>query len=137
MNTPIVTSEIITIGDEILYGQILDSNAQWMSASLDDIGVKVRYRTSIGDNETDILDAFTRAHRRSDVVLITGGLGPTDDDLTKPCLAKYFGVEIKENKLALKELESLFEHIGRELTDTNRQQVYLPTNCTHITTVGL
>ena len=127
-----IISEIITIGDEILYGQILDSNAQWMSSALDDIGVKVKYRTTIGDNEPDILDALQRAEGRADVVLITGGLGPTSDDLTKPCLAKYFNAEIVENELAMKELAALFKHIGRDLTETNRAQAYLPENCTHV-----
>jgi len=67
-----VTAEIITIGDEILYGQILDSNAQWMSAELDDTGIHVKHRTTVGDNETDIIDALSTAGSRVNIVLITG-----------------------------------------------------------------
>ena len=127
-----VTAEIITIGDEILYGQILDSNAQWMSAELDDVGIHVKHRTTVGDNETDIIDALSTAGSRVNIVLITGGLGPTADDLTKPCLAKFFDVEIKLNENALAELQEIFDHIGREMTETNRNQVVLPTNCEYV-----
>ena len=83
-------AEIITIGDEILYGHILDTNSKWMSEELDNIGVKVVRKTTIGDSRKDLLSAFQEAENRADLVLITGGLGPTNDDLTKPCLAEYF-----------------------------------------------
>ena len=129
MAIPTIIAELVTIGDEILYGQILDTNAQWMSQELDDIGVKVKHRTTIGDNEADILEALTTAENRADIVLITGGLGPTADDLTKPCLAKYFGVDMSLNEQALSELKKIFDHIGRELTETNKNQVVLPLNC--------
>lgn len=119
-------AELITIGDEILYGQILDTNSQWMSAALDSIGVKTIRKTTIGDEEQEILTAFAEAEKRADIVLITGGLGPTQDDLTKPCLAKYFNSEIKINDQALEELEALFKQLGRELTDINRRQAELP-----------
>ncbi len=125
-------AEIITIGDEILYGQILDTNSQWISQQLDELGIRVVRKVTIGDNETDILYAFARAQKNADLVLITGGLGPTNDDLTKPLLAKHFGVEIKISEQALKEVTELFRKFGKELTPTNRTQAELPVNCTII-----
>ncbi|MEL7148125.1 MAG: competence/damage-inducible protein A, partial [Bacteroidota bacterium] len=113
-------------GDEILYGQIVDTNSQWMSAALDTIGVKTVRKTTIGDIEEDILIAFEQAEKRADIVLITGGLGPTKDDLTKPCLAKYFDSEIAMHAQALEELTALFKRANRELTDINRGQAELP-----------
>ena len=92
-----ITAELLTIGDEILYGQIVDTNSQWMSVELDKVGIKVIRKTSVGDIEEDILTAFAEAEKRADVILITGGLGPTSDDLTKPLLARYFNCELKIN----------------------------------------
>ena len=132
MSVNYIKAEIITIGDEILYGQILDSNAQWMSTQLDDVGIHVVHRSTIGDNEQDILAAFKAAEDRADIVLITGGLGPTADDLTKPCLAKYFNVELKLNEAALQELQVIFDHIERDMSETNRNQVVLPVNCNYV-----
>jgi nicotinamide-nucleotide amidase len=128
-----VTAEIITIGDEILYGQILDTNAQWMSTALNDIGVRTVRRTTIGDNEADIITALSEAEARVDIILITGGLGPTKDDLTKPCLAKFFESELELDESALADVISVFESKGRELTDINRQQAVLPIVCQKIT----
>jgi nicotinamide-nucleotide amidase len=128
-----VTAELLTIGDEILFGQIVDTNAQWMSVALTDIGIKVVRKTTVGDEESEILTAFAEAEKRADVVLITGGLGPTSDDLTKPCLAKYFNCEIRMHAEALEELTEFFKSRGRELTDINRQQAALPVCCEKIT----
>ena len=96
-----ITAEILTIGDEILYGQITDTNSQWMSAELDQLGIKVIRKTTVGDTEEAILTAFAEAEARADITLITGGLGPTNDDLTMPMLAQYFGVEIVMNEAVL------------------------------------
>lgn len=122
-------AEILTIGDEILYGQILDSNSQWISQQLDDLGIRVVKKSTVGDNEDDILAAFADAEKKADLVLITGGLGPTNDDLTKPLLAKYFDTELQLNMKALEEVTELFRKFGRELTETNRAQAELPINC--------
>ena len=122
-------AEILTIGDEILYGQILDSNSQWISQQLDDLGIRVIKKSTVGDNEDDILAAFADAEKKADLVLITGGLGPTNDDLTKPLLAKYFDTELQLNMKALEEVTELFRKFGRELTETNRAQAELPINC--------
>lgn len=127
-----ITAHIITIGDEILYGQILDTNAQWMSKQLDSIGVKVTQRLTIGDVKEEILSTLKYSEERADIVLITGGLGPTEDDLTKPCLAEYFGVDMQINDTALAEVEAMFKRFKFELTPVNRLQANLPTNCTMI-----
>lgn len=128
-----ITAELLTIGDEILYGQIVDTNSQWMSVELTNIGVKIVRKTSVGDQEQEILAAFSEAEKRADIVLITGGLGPTNDDITKPCLAKYFNCGLEINQEALAEVTEFFKSRGRELTEMNRQQAALPTACTKIT----
>ena len=124
-----ILAEIITIGDEILYGQTLDTNAHWMSGALDEVGVKVIRRTTCGDDEEEILDAFKGAEYRADIILITGGLGPTNDDLTKPCLARYFDCDIVMNKQALSKLEAYMASRGRELNKLTRLQAALPEKC--------
>lgn len=128
-----ILAELLTIGDEILYGQIVDTNSQWMSVALDQVGVRVIRKTTVGDEEQEILTAFAEAEKRADIILITGGLGPTSDDLTKPCLAKYFGCELKIHEEALAEVTEFFKSRGRELTELNRQQAALPSCCTKIT----
>ncbi|MDH4089573.1 MAG: competence/damage-inducible protein A [Cyclobacteriaceae bacterium] len=128
-----VTAELLTIGDEILYGQIIDTNSQWMGVNLSDAGIRVIRKTAVGDVEEDILNAFSEAESRADIVLITGGLGPTNDDLTKPCLVKYFNCALKINEEALSEVTAFFKSRGRELTEINRQQAALPTCCEKIT----
>jgi nicotinamide-nucleotide amidase len=128
-----IKAELLTIGDEILYGQIVDTNSQWMSVELDKVGIKVIRKTTVRDNEEDILSAFAEAEKRADVILITGGLGPTSDDLTKPVLAKYFNCELEIHEEALAEVTEFFKSRGRELTELNRQQAALPTACEKIT----
>ncbi|HEY0739887.1 MAG TPA: competence/damage-inducible protein A [Chryseosolibacter sp.] len=128
-----VLAELLTIGDEILYGQIVDTNSQWMSVELSNAGIKVVRKTTVGDMEDEILKAFAEAESRADIVLITGGLGPTSDDLTKPCLAKYFNCGLKMHEEALAEVTEFFKSRGRELTEINRQQAVLPECCEKIT----
>ena len=116
-----VKAELLTIGDEILYGQIVNTNSQWMGAELSKVGIRVVRNTTVGDVEDEILNSFTEAEQRADIVLITGGLGPTSDDLTKPCLAKYFNCGLKMHEEALAEVSEFFRSRGRELTEVNRQ----------------
>lgn len=130
--TNTVLAELLTIGDEILYGQIVDTNAQWMSVELSNAGIRVVRKTSVGDQESEILTALAEAEKRADIVLITGGLGPTNDDLTKPCLAKYFNSPLKMNAEALAEVTEFFTQRGREITEVNRQQAALPEMCEKI-----
>ncbi|HYG03410.1 MAG TPA: competence/damage-inducible protein A [Chryseosolibacter sp.] len=128
-----ITAELLTIGDEILFGQIVDTNSQWMSVELANAGIKVIRKTSVGDIESEILTAFAEAETRADIILITGGLGPTNDDLTKPCLAKYFNCEMAIHEEALAEVTAFFKSRGRELTEINRLQASLPVCCEKIT----
>jgi nicotinamide-nucleotide amidase len=125
-------AEIITIGDEILFGQIVDTNTQWIGTQLTDIGVRPVRKTSVGDNRQDILDAFTQASRRVDVVIVTGGLGPTRDDITKHTFCEYFGTELEINQEALALVTEFFAKRGRVMTELNIQQAALPKNCTYI-----
>lgn len=131
MNT--IRAELLTIGDEILYGQIVDTNSQWMSVELSNAGIKVIRKTTVGDQENEILTAFAEAEKRADVILITGGLGPTNDDLTKPCLVRYFNCGLKLHEEALSEVTEFFASRGRELTEVNRQQAFLPECCVKVT----
>jgi nicotinamide-nucleotide amidase len=124
-----IIAEIIAIGDELLYGQTLDTNSHWISGELDKVGIKVVRRTTVGDIESEILTAFAEAEKRADIILITGGLGPTNDDLTKPCLAKYFNCKIVMFEDALRDVTAFFASRGRELTELNRQQAALPECC--------
>ena len=127
-----VNAEIIAIGDELLYGQIMDTNSHWISQELDAVGVRVVRKTTVGDNRTDILTAFEEASKRANLILITGGLGPTQDDLTKPLLAEYFGCEIVEVPEAVAAVSAYFTRRGREMTRLNILQGHLPTCCTYV-----
>ena len=125
-------AEIITIGDEILFGQIVDTNTQWIGTQLTDIGIRPARKTSVGDNRQDILDAFTQASQRVNVVIVTGGLGPTRDDITKHTFCEYFGTELEINQEALALVTEFFAKRGRAMTELNIQQAALPKNCTYI-----
>ena len=127
-----VNAEIIAIGDELLYGQIMDTNSHWISQELDAVGVRVVRKTTVGDNRNDILTAFEEASKRADLILITGGLGPTQDDLTKPLLAEFFGCEIVEVPEAVAAVSSYFLRRGREMTPLNILQGHLPSCCTYV-----
>jgi nicotinamide-nucleotide amidase len=103
-------AEIITIGDEILIGQIVDTNSAWMAAQLNDIGIRIKQISSVSDSREHILTALREAADRADVILITGGLGPTKDDITKKTLAEYFNVGLIENKEALENVERILQN---------------------------
>lgn len=125
-------AEIITIGDEILIGQIVDTNSAWIAQKLNTIGLRVKQISSVSDDRQHILTALAEASKRADVILITGGLGPTKDDITKKTLAEYFGVNLVENKEALENVERIFNRLrGRvaELLEVNKQQALVPANC--------
>ena len=127
-----IRAEVITIGDEILFGQIIDTNTQWISTELTNIGIRTVRKTSVGDEADVILAAFTEAAARADVVLITGGLGPTKDDITKKTLCQFFGVGMVRNQTALDLVTDFFEKRGRQMTDLNRMQADLPENAEYI-----
>lgn len=127
-----ITAEIITIGDEILYGQIIDTNSSWIGQQLSDLGIQVAYRTSVGDVKNHIIEAFSLAKKRSKLVIITGGLGPTKDDITKQAFCEYFKVELVKNELAYESVANFFAKRNRELTPLNETQGFLPANATYI-----
>lgn len=122
-------AEIITIGDEILIGQIVDTNSAWMAHELNSIGVRIKQISSVSDDREHILKALAEATQRADIILITGGLGPTKDDITKKTLADYFGVGFVENQEALDNVISIFAKYNRPLLEVNRQQAQVPANC--------
>ena len=123
-------STIVTIGDEILIGQILDTNSRYISQALNRIGVVVAERTSIGDSAEQIVATLDRALAQSDVVIITGGLGPTKDDITKHTLARYFNSELIYNEQVGAFVEQLLSRRGIAFTELNRGQAMVPECCT-------
>ena len=127
-----VFAEVITIGDELLYGQTVDTNTQWMGQELNRIGVKIIRKTSIGDRKEDIVSALDEASARANIILITGGLGPTKDDITKTTLAEYFDTPVSIHPQALADLKALFAERNFPLTALNEQQAALPEKCTMI-----
>ncbi|WP_419698152.1 competence/damage-inducible protein A [Mucilaginibacter sp. NFX135] len=122
-------AEIITIGDEILIGQIVDTNSAWMATELNQIGVRVKQISSVSDDREHILKALTEAANRVDIVFITGGLGPTKDDITKKTLAEYFNVELVEDTDTLEHVKGIFARFNRPLLEVNRLQASVPANC--------
>lgn len=121
---------IITIGDEILIGQIVDTNSAWMAAKMTDAGFEIEEQQAIGDNAEQIKNTITDVFSRVDVILMTGGLGPTKDDITKKTLCEYFGTELIYNNDVLKNIEALF--VGRTVNELTRNQAYVPKDCTVI-----
>lgn len=128
----VITAELLTIGDEILFGQIVNTNAQWLGTELSAAGIRVLYHSSVGDDADAITQAVDQALRRVHIVLVTGGLGPTKDDITKVTLARYFQCGIEEHPQALADLEYFLRNRNRALTDLNRGQATLPTAATYL-----
>ncbi len=124
---------ILTIGDELLIGQVIDTNSAKMAQFLLEIGAQVIGKTAVGDNMDDMLDALEIATRKADAVLITGGLGPTKDDMTKKALAKFFGVGFVFHQGTLERLNKILEKFDRPMTDALREQCFVPLNATVLT----
>ncbi len=122
-------AEIITIGDEILIGQIIDSNSAWMAQQLNAAGIRIKQISSVSDDREHILSALKEASGRADIILITGGLGPTKDDITKTTLAEYFGVGIKRDQETLDNVAAIFARYNRPLLEVNIGQADVPENC--------
>ena len=122
-------AEIITIGDEILIGQIVDTNSAWMAQQLNLIGIKVKQVTSVSDDAEHIIEALQLAEKRARIILITGGLGPTKDDITKFTLARYFNMGFRRDEETLKHIEEIFARLNRPMIDLNRQQADVPDGC--------
>lgn len=133
MNNDRVNASIITIGDELLIGQTIDTNSAWMAQELNKLGIWVKRRVAVGDVANEIWQALDEESRQSQIVLITGGLGPTADDITKPLLCKYFGGKMAVNEEALQNVITIFEkYIKRPMLDVNLKQAEVPDVCTVI-----
>ncbi len=129
-----MNAEIITIGDEILIGQIVDTNSAFIGKELNKIGVSVYQITSVQDDAAHILKAIAEAEQNVDIVILTGGLGPTKDDITKHTIAEYFDDHLIQNEAVLKHIEFLFaKYISTPISDINRQQALVPSKATVLT----
>jgi nicotinamide-nucleotide amidase len=125
-----IYSSIITIGDELLIGQVIDTNSAWMAQQLNKAGVSVRARVAVGDDAEEIIKALDTERANSDVILITGGLGPTSDDITKRLLCDYFGGKMVINEGALQNVKNLFEKIYKKpASQVNLSQAEVPDVC--------
>lgn len=123
-------AEIITIGDEILIGQIVDTNSAWIAQKLNETGIRIKQITSVSDERGHIIEALTQASLRADVILITGGLGPTKDDITKETLAEYFNVGLRTDDQALENVRRIFSRHKTPMLDVNLKQAEVLENCT-------
>lgn len=121
-----VSVEIINIGDELLIGQVVNTNASWMGNTLSKSGFYVKQVRAISDKEEDIKQALDDAIKNADIVLLSGGLGPTNDDISKKVLAEYFNSEMCFNQEAYKHIQQLFESRGFKVSEVNKNQAYLP-----------
>lgn len=119
-------AEIITIGDEILIGQTIDTNSAWLGVELNLIGIDVVKITTISDNQMAIINALKYAVKNADLVIVTGGLGPTQDDITKMTLCEFFNDDLERNEEVLEKITTYFEQRGRTMLEINKQQADLP-----------
>ncbi len=122
----VLRAEILSIGDELTSGQRLDTNSQWLSEQLGNLGIKTVFHTTVGDSMSDNVDAFRTAARRADIVVATGGLGPTADDLTREAMAEAFRLQLEIRPEALEHIESLFARRKRPMPERNRSQAMFP-----------
>lgn len=119
-------AEILAVGTEILLGDIVNTNAQYIARRLADTGIFVYYQSVVGDNPERLKGAYELAFSRADIVITTGGLGPTNDDLTKEMAAEYFGKKLVLHKPSLSKIEKYFKDTKRTMTESNRKQAYFP-----------
>ena len=119
-------AELISVGTELLMGQILDTNSQYLSQELNAMGFDVYYKSTVGDNPERMKQAFALALSRSDIVITTGGLGPTEDDITKEMMAEQLGIPLVLHQPSLEAIQGFFARIGQPMTQNNRKQAMLP-----------
>jgi nicotinamide-nucleotide amidase len=122
-------ASVLTIGDELLIGQTINTNAAWIGRELALVNIRVTKSLTISDDKSEIIAAIDLLLKDSNIIIITGGLGPTKDDITKYTLAEYFSMKLKRNKEVLEKIEGFFKIRGREMLEVNRQQADLPENC--------
>ena len=123
-------AEIITIGDEILIGQIVDTNSAWMAQKLNEAGIRIKQITSVSDDREHILEALKLASSRASLIIMTGGLGPTKDDITKKTLAEYFNTGFRSDAESLENVKRIFARTNRPMLDVNLRQADVLENCT-------
>lgn len=131
-----MTAEIISIGDELLIGQVINTNASWMGDLLNRNGIRVTQIKAIADDKEAILKAIDEGFKASDLILITGGLGPTKDDITKHTLCEYFDTKLVFNEEAFVRIKEIFALRHFEVTDVNKAQADLPESCTPLTNIN-
>ncbi|MFT3704754.1 MAG: CinA family nicotinamide mononucleotide deamidase-related protein [Agriterribacter sp.] len=129
---PRINASIITIGDELLIGQVVDTNSAWMAQELNKAGIWLRRRVSVGDSREEIVNALKEESIEASIILITGGLGPTADDITKPVLCEYFGGKLVVDEGALENVKAIFARLNRPIIERNLKQAEVPDVCTVI-----
>ncbi|MDB5210400.1 MAG: CinA family nicotinamide mononucleotide deamidase-related protein [Sediminibacterium sp.] len=126
-----VFASIITIGDELLIGQVIDTNSAWMAQELNKVGISIKHRLAVGDVREDIWQALDEESKHASLILITGGLGPTADDITKPLLCDYFGGKMITDQPTLDHIKTIFERVfKRPMGERNAKQAEVPDTCT-------
>lgn len=123
-------AELISVGTEILLGEIVNTNAHYLSTQLAALGISVYYQTTVGDNHDRLLSAISNAFERCDIVILTGGLGPTADDITKETVAEYFNLPLIRDGESEKRITDYFRRLGRDLVPSNFKQADMPEGCT-------
>ena len=131
-NIPRINASIITIGDELLIGQVVDTNSAWMAQELNKAGMWLKRRVAVGDSKDEIVTALREESLGASVILITGGLGPTADDITKPVLCEYFGGKLVIDDGALENVKAIFARLNRPMIERNLKQAEVPDVCTVI-----
>ena len=125
-----VFASIITIGDELLIGQVIDTNSSWIAQELNKMGILVKRRVAVGDDWNEIWSALDAESKEASLVLITGGLGPTADDITKQLLCDYFGGKMVVHEETLAHITQIFKRLDRPMIERNAKQAEVPDNCT-------
>ena len=123
-------AEIITVGTEILLGDILNTNTHYLSNELANMGIDIYYQTTVGDNEERLLNQLNDSLKRSDLIILTGGLGPTQDDITKEVCAKYLNLQMELHKESWNKIVEIYDKMKRIPTENNRKQAYFPVDST-------
>ncbi|MFN9519637.1 MAG: competence/damage-inducible protein A, partial [Bacteroidota bacterium] len=124
-----INAAILTIGDEILIGQVTDTNSAWLGQELSKAGIRVNFRISVGDDESHILDALDKASKYADIVITTGGLGPTKDDKTKQAFCTYFHTHLIEHAEVLEWVTRIFRMRKLPMLESNKFQAMVPAAC--------
>lgn len=128
-----MVAEILAVGTELLMGQIVNTNAQYLTKRLNDVGVNVYYHSVVGDNPVRLKESLRLALSRADVVITTGGLGPTKDDITKETVAEILGMKLVRHEETYQNIRCFFERVNRKMMDNNSKQADIPDGCTIIT----